>query len=643
MSSQETRIFDLVEQWEIARRKGREVSAEELCAKSPELLPEVNRRIKALKAMTWVGKPVENGTSTTQQKTTVVGRYQLIQKIGKGGFASVWKARDPELNRFVAIKVPHGKSFQSESFLEEARKAAKLRHPGIVSVFDIGRTKDRVFIVSELIEAGSLAERIKDAPPSIDESVRLVELIAEALFHAHKNGLIHRDIKPHNILLDEHGNPKITDFGIALSETQSAAEKSRSAGTLAYMSPEQAANRTHEIDARTDIYSLGVVLYQLITRRLPFIPNDSMELWGDIISHAPRIPRTIDHSIPIELERICLKAMAKKPSDRYSTAQDFAEDLRGLALQPQMTSRKYVGFALVLMVASFASIGIIWRMKDEASSTPVISSTKSTIVLTITPPEAKVLVAGNGVTLTGSGGQRTVAFDSPNGEYRLVATLDGFKTFETELKPELGTAKFAFVNLESIQPNVDTSPARQTSSVPTTLNTEPKLPTPPQQQVDHRNHQYKFTDEKEIRQDWDLRGRWQLEGGGLRLYGGKGEKEPGSNQGVALLTSLRTFKGDLSFEIDYSMSKNCWIIVHAWNQQFELKASGNTFVRLVRKGNTVTISNAGEDSSRLSVKLREENLESSTPISIHLDRRNLWRKEMELLIRRIGVESSNTP
>ncbi len=366
MSSTESRIFDLIERWEAAQKEGQAPTPEELCAQCPELVSDVARRIKALQATAWMDKSVVPEPTQAQPHLTTVGRYELLEPIGKGGFAEVWKARDPELDRLVAIKIPRASvSFHAESFLEEARKVARLRHPGIVSVFDVGRERDQAFIVSELLAAGSLAERIKSNRPSHEEAVRLVSQIAEALHYAHQQGFIHRDIKPQNILIDENGNPKITDFGVALSETQPVVQRSRSAGTLAYMSPEQLQNQTDKIDARTDIYSLGVVLYESLTTRLPFVANDPMELWAAVVSQAPRTPRTIDRSIPVKLERLCLKAMAKNPVDRFSTAQDFADELRHLMTQPKQSSWAKGVFAPVFLALMIGGGGTVWWLNGQ--------------------------------------------------------------------------------------------------------------------------------------------------------------------------------------------------------------------------------------------------------------------------------------
>jgi len=381
MSSAENKIFDLIEQWEASCKDGFAPTPEELCADCPELVTVLAKRIQALRATEWMDKAivVESAYTEPQPSLKKVGRYELIEIIGKGGFAEVWKANDPELDRLVAVKLPKANAaFNSDTFLEEARKVAKLRHPGIVSVHDVGRTQNQWFIVSELIDSGSLAARIKTNRPSHDESVRLVSQIAEALHYAHQQGFIHRDIKPQNILIDENGNPKITDLGIALSETQPVAQRSRTAGTLAYMSPEQGQNQTEKIDARTDIYSLGVVLYELLTGRLPFVTDDAMELFAAVLSQAPRTPRTIDQTIPIEIERLCLKALSKNPIDRFSTAKDFADELRKAMSPTIQNGKSRLGFGSVLLIViATSAFGFWWFNGLRQKRNEVIRNTSN--------------------------------------------------------------------------------------------------------------------------------------------------------------------------------------------------------------------------------------------------------------------------
>jgi serine/threonine protein kinase len=261
-----------------------------------------------------------------------IGRYRVERVLGQGGFGCVYLGHDDELNRPVAIKVPHAhrvsRLLDVEAYLAEARVLASLDHAHIVPVFDVGRTDDGLcFVVSKYIEGSDLAEWIRQARPSFDESAGLVAAIAEALHHAHRKGLVHRDVKPGNIFIDATGKPYLGDFGLVLREEDFGTGPGF-AGTLLYMSPEQASGEGHRVDGRSDIFSLGVILYELLTGRRPFRGDIRDEVLEQIISVEARPPRQIDDAIPKELERICLKALAKRVSERYTTAKDMAGDLR---------------------------------------------------------------------------------------------------------------------------------------------------------------------------------------------------------------------------------------------------------------------------------------------------------------------------
>jgi serine/threonine protein kinase/formylglycine-generating enzyme required for sulfatase activity len=256
-----------------------------------------------------------------------IGRYPVRKILGKGAFGTVYLARDNDLRRDVAIKVPNPGRVACpedvEAYLREARILAELDHPNIVTVYEVGRTEDDpCFIVSKYIEGSNLADRIKQGRPSFWKSAELVAAVAEALHYAHTRGLVHRDIKPANILIDTASKPYVADFGLALRD-EDYGEGASFVGTPVYMSPEQARREGHRVDGQSDVFSLGVVFYELLTGKRPF---RGMKLIADHDAEPCR-PREIDGTIPRELERIALNALAKNKKDRCTTL-DLAEDLR---------------------------------------------------------------------------------------------------------------------------------------------------------------------------------------------------------------------------------------------------------------------------------------------------------------------------
>jgi len=325
--------------------------------------------------------PLSDGDGATEAPAVrrTFHRFELQQMVGEGAFGTVWRAFDTALDRVVALKIgrfdgTRGEARQIELIAREARAAAQLGHPGIVQIFDSGVEGGLAYIAARYVEGEDLKRYLKThGPLSPRNAAGICLRLADALAHAHDAGVIHRDLKPSNILIDRDGNPHITDFGLAKRETGdiTVTLRGQPLGTPAYMSPEQAMGENRYIDRRSDIYSLGVILFELLTGEAPF-QGELSQLLLRILTREPPRPRSLRDSIPVDLETICLKCLEKNPQRRYPSAHQLAADLRrylngepisarpvGFWERAIKWSRRNPGWATVVAGAALAVAGVI--------------------------------------------------------------------------------------------------------------------------------------------------------------------------------------------------------------------------------------------------------------------------------------------
>ncbi len=312
-----------------------------------------------------------------------LGDYELLEEIGRGGQGVVFRARQKSLNRTVALKVISLGQWASKTHLKrfrlEAEAAARLEHPGIVPIHEVGERDGSCYFSMKFVEGGQLDEVVRHAPMSIRQAVELIVKVARTVHYAHEHGILHRDIKPGNILLDQKGEPHLTDFGLArLVETESTVTRTLDVlGTPSYMAPEQAVGNNTAVSRVTDVYGIGAVFYQLLTGQPPFAGGTTYETIKLLLDTEPRQPRLLNPKIDRDLSTICLKCLEKDPRRRYSSALALAEDLehwlKHEPIQARRTgivarSRKWVRrnpsiavMAAMLLALAVPLAAIVWK------------------------------------------------------------------------------------------------------------------------------------------------------------------------------------------------------------------------------------------------------------------------------------------
>jgi hypothetical protein len=272
--------------------------------------------------------------------------YEILGELGRGGMGVVYKARHVGLNRLVALKMilagAHAGPDDLARFRTEAEALARIQHPNIVQIYDIGEQNGCPYLSLEFVDGGSLAEKLKGKPKDARAAAHFVQALARAVHAAHRQGIIHRDLKPANVLLTAQGVPKVTDFGLAkrLNSTSGRTQTGQIMGTPSYMAPEQAGGSPKDVGPATDVYALGTILYELLAGRPPFQAQTPVETILQVISEEPVPPSELNSKVPRALEAVCLRCLEKDPRRRYTSAQALAEDLRRVLSGEPIPSRR---------------------------------------------------------------------------------------------------------------------------------------------------------------------------------------------------------------------------------------------------------------------------------------------------------------
>jgi eukaryotic-like serine/threonine-protein kinase len=354
----EQQLCELLDRYVEAVQSGDGASQAALVAENPELVPWIGklesldrlavervRRQSAprgdsplgpMETTPWSGPDSARGNGppgATAILGKAFGNYELLEEAGRGGMGVVYKARQLDLERIVALKMILSSRLASDDevrrFHQEAKAAAGLRHPNIVGIHEVGQVHGQHYFTMDFVAGRSLAKLVEAGPLVPDRAARLIATVARAVNYLHAHGVVHRDLKPSNILLDDDGEPLVTDFGLAkvFQDDKEQTQTGAILGTPSYMAPEQARGQSAEISPRTDVYSLGSVLYELLTGRPPFREENQLNTILQVLEGEPTLPHRLNSRIPLELERIVMRAIEKVPADRYGSAAALADDL----------------------------------------------------------------------------------------------------------------------------------------------------------------------------------------------------------------------------------------------------------------------------------------------------------------------------
>jgi hypothetical protein len=457
-------LLDLLVRWEELRREGKTPTPEELCPDNPRLQAllreRLARRQRLHDALDLPGV-TQSGQAATPAPLPVIDGYEIGELLGRGGMGLVFKAVQKALKRHVALKIvlsgAHAAAEERARFRTEAEAVARLQHPGIVQIYEVGEQAGCPYLALEFVSGGSLAQQLDGTPMAPRRAAELLLDLARALQHAHEKGIVHRDLKPANVLLTEGGVAKIADFGLAkLLDAEYAHTKTGAVlGSPSYMAPEQAGGLVRAISPATDVYALGAILYELLTGRPPFLGASLLDTLDQVRSHDPVPPQALQPRVSGDLATICLKCLEKRPAERYPSAAALAADLHRFLHGEAITARKLTFWGQAARLLRHRQLDVNWAAWAALSfclaPAPLVAHVAVFVVFRNRPEYPLVAIV---VSLVTAAAVLAAVLFGKRASMRVVAPAERRRIMSTWLGSFIGMLLAAFTMLRMLHPAV---------------------------------------------------------------------------------------------------------------------------------------------------------------------------------------------